>query len=413
MEHENADADAGRVPAEMLEDLRLLRGALRQIAAQLESIPGIPIVGVVGAQLGGMAGTLQSIRQMVVVGELRRRLEGFEVRAFQFVEDPAPFEMTGETLWPLLPWTSIGRTDLLACSALVELSEVGLAGLEGVSEIASKAISLTASGQADADPMVMVERLVERDALRRRLRYLRLTQPDAPRSAYMLVYFGDHGTVPSGSSLKVLSTRFQLELIEPPEDIGAMDLTALVAEAQVVISNETPLLSLAEGLGTATLALSRDRELEPDWPNRLEMPIPASQAAGPSSRRTTSESAIDGAFDELASKLASTGGSQLANTAPQRVQELSRRVRLLEEANQALRRLMERERHALLDQLSHGVASGPPTSGPATGLTPKRVSSYEERIGHLEDEIRRIYETRTMRALQPLRRVYSRLRRIR
>jgi 2-polyprenyl-3-methyl-5-hydroxy-6-metoxy-1,4-benzoquinol methylase len=84
------------VDASYRREMSRLAEQLSQVAAALRRVPPRPTVGV-------CAGTspLEGIRRAVVVAELRRRLDGFAVRAYNADPSAEVSDLTGEALFPL------------------------------------------------------------------------------------------------------------------------------------------------------------------------------------------------------------------------------------------------------------------------------------------------------------------------
>jgi hypothetical protein len=117
----------------------------------------------------------------------------------------------------------------------------------------------------------------------------------------------------------------------------------------------------------------------------------------------------DAAFDELASRLLGAGGQRAGTSPAARVAELAKRVEVLEAVNAGLRARLE----GLLGRPEDArpVSTPAVASGKMTAELKEVLSATERQAQHLQEEIDRIYSTRLMRTVQPLRRVYARVRR--
>src|ERR1700689_3744740 len=74
--------------AEKSRELELLRGQLGEIAGGLAQTPPQPVIGLLDSHGGTALAALAGISVAATLGELRRRLGGFEVRAYLPVSEP-------------------------------------------------------------------------------------------------------------------------------------------------------------------------------------------------------------------------------------------------------------------------------------------------------------------------------------
>jgi hypothetical protein len=131
-------------------------------------------------------------------------------------------------------------------------------------------------------------------------------------------------------------------------------------------------------------------------------------------RRDQAAGALDLYFDDLAGVLVSEAARQLSISAPQRLAELAEQVTSLESVNAGLRHRLAKERTAIAQHLRHArlqdqlAAAGDAQVSDGHALQEVRQGRAE--IQRLQEEISAIYATRTMRAAQPARRIYRRLR---
>lgn len=410
MKYDNVEVADGNPAASHIDELVALRDDLHRIASHLGSIPPVPVLGVIGGGQAGVTGALDTLRQAVAVTELRRRLDGFEVRSYNLIESPLPSTVTGETLWPLGAATTTPADQLSSCLALLSAVEETPTELEKALADAPNVIKLltqTAEAEiATVDPIMMLRRVLGPEALGARLRYLQMAAPGTPHSKYLLYHLRDRLQGDStGAGLDLLARRFELELTRTPDDIGPLDLAALVAGASLVLSDEGSFVKLSSGLGIPALSVPTDEAELSTW---------VLNAALPTAGIEEFEPAGDAAFDELGAKLTELSSRWLADTAPERIQDLAHRVEILETVNSGLRSLLHKERRVLADLLASAEAVDAVAQisarRPASASTRKQLQLYEERIEHLEEEIRRIYGTRLMRSIKPLRHLYSRVR---
>ena len=85
-------------------EVERLRGEVAAIARGLSSVPRRPVIGLLEAAHPAELRTLARLRTAVVLAELRRRMLGFEVRAYGLHPEPIETGVVGETVRPLLPW---------------------------------------------------------------------------------------------------------------------------------------------------------------------------------------------------------------------------------------------------------------------------------------------------------------------
>jgi hypothetical protein len=204
-----------------------------------------------------------------------------------------------------------------------------------------------------------------------------------------------------------------------------------VAASGLVVTGSPAMLALATGLSRPALGVARDGSdqgssaawaPEDQRVARVEELVALAPVATAGSdldrRRDEGVSTLDLFFDDLAGELLSAGARQLSVSAPQRLSELTEQVRTLESVNAGLRARLTQERSAIAGFL--GPGSHQEWSGRSPAL---RVSGSERalwdlnpsqaEITRLQKEIAAIYATRTMRVLQPARRLYGRLRTLR
>lgn len=420
------------------EEMARLHEQVSVVARALRNVPPLPTVGVAAP-----GGGLDAVRQAVVVAELRRRLDGFSLRSYHAGASAGAAELSGEPLFPLSLGEGIAAevdAMVLAAPSFAGTSSGELASGELASGLTSGLASELASGLASglaeegvevsdisswpADPVGLAGRLLSRAVLDRRRRYLDLTGHHGGGSAPTIVTNLDQPA--EGSPLAGLARRRAARVVTVQPGEGPLDLAAVVAGADVVVTDDAALASLACGLDRPIIVVADRPGAFSRWARGAGLAVGTLEelpALGEDlSRRPASEARddlwgiLDTAFDDLAARLLSAGTRRTAAAAPARIAELARRVQVLEAANAGLRGRLE----LLLGQLEIPPV---PAAGPAgaAGAASRAVSKRtEESLGqaqaqvqHLQEEIDRIYSTRLMKTVQPVRRVYGRLRALR
>lgn len=381
---EPADAGGsalGQILTERNRELHSLRQTLADIARLAGGGPSHPVVGVLDAGGDDELVALRTLRVDVARMELRRRLAGFEIRAFSLAPDVAEPGTGPDGIQPLGPWSPARAADLRSqLDALVVLPRVGPEGEQAVADLveAGVAVHRMPAHVTEVDILALADRLVGADVPAQRAEYLRvsgllpvdrphvITAPDAPS--------------PSRKG------KGQPVSIQPAPSISALDLMGLLASARAVESSDVGLQTLAAALGRS------------DPTTRVEL---AGRA--------------DFQFDELYTAVIGDAGRRLAGTVPQRLAELQERVATLEAVNAGLAGALGRERYAMAAEVARlRSAPGLETRGRPNPVQVQRLSSDLDRTAaekaNLEAEIGRIYATKTMRTAAPARRLYGRFR---
>jgi hypothetical protein len=217
-------------------------------------------------------------------------------------------------------------------------------------------------------------------------------------------------------------------VIDVEEEIGPLDLMALVRSAHLIATDSSALAAVAVSLGRPVLGVTdeADRRLAP-WSDPATVPAGSAQilvslgealpdGAARQELLAVLASRSDRTFDDLSGRLAVAGGARLSQSVPQRLRELTERVEILEVVNRSLRESLERERSVMAAEVArlsgqpdaHGEV--PPTTYAEAYRLGRDLVRAETEVNHLKSEIQRIYSTRTMRVVAPVRRIYSRLR---
>lgn len=384
-----AGSGLGEKLAERNRELYALRSLVSDIARLAGDGPTHPVVGVLDAG-GSELAALRVLRAETTRLELRRRLAGFEVRAYTLDPDQSGSGIGAEGLQPLAPWHPGSAGDLRAAvDALVVLPGVPAQAEAVLAELTGAGIPVIRMGTRTEAPDVLAVayRIVGPDVPAQRSEYLRVAGVIPAGTPYSLLVTGTGGTGARPDET--------VRTVRPQVDVSALDLVGMVASAEVVTGDDSAMAALAAGLGRPTGRTGEDPDLV----------------------RSRLGGAVDRYFDEMYARLAVEAGRRLAATVPQQLADLRARVALLESVNAGLASTLGRERftmatevarlHALEDQAGSSRAN------------PMLVDRLNQDLGRaaaeaarLEDEIARIYATRTMRAVAPVRRIYGRLRAI-
>ena len=389
---------------------------LHQIVATVAHItgpaPSRPTVGVLEVPSGDSRGpadeALRSLRMAVAVDELRRRLPGFDVRAYTLASEITVSELAEDSVQSLAPW---GRARVAELGA--EVDGLAVLGDGGPSEDESDAAlaELEKAGVAihrltgepiDPDPLVLAGRLGEPKMLERRREYLTVTGQAPADRPYVLTLPAD----PAGTGLdeKIGPGR---AVIRPAERVVPVDLLGLIEGAEFVVTSSSALKALALGLGRPVV----DSVAELDSTG-----APGRDPAREAERLTGLVSGADRVFDQLYLRLLEDAGSRLASTALEQLASLQRRVASLEAVNAGLRRTLARERSVMASEVRRRD-SGPAAPDAAWSTfnvdrMTRDLAAAQAHMTRLQGEIDAIYATRTMKALAPARRLYAIARRI-
>jgi 2-polyprenyl-3-methyl-5-hydroxy-6-metoxy-1,4-benzoquinol methylase len=418
--------------ASMDRELGLLRGHLAQISRHLSTVAPRPAIGVVDTHPPGELPALASIRTSVIVAELRRRLDGIEVRACSLTSE-AGTGVDGEPVYPLLagPGQSASPTlseleGLVASPGGLSARLAEMAGARLPSELTEHAFGDGRTSEP-ADALAVVDRSFTEDFLALRGLYLRVVG-SVPASGGLVVghLVGDTTGGSISEPLAALARQVDSEPMVIPRDIAPVDLVALVGAADLVVTDSPSLAALAAGLRRSVIVVS-DGGDSLRWAQDAGMASGGSvdvvSLAGDVDARNTEEirdyliQKADLSFDALVGPLITTTGRGLARTMGLRLAQLAGRVDVLESVNEGLRRNLLRERMALANGLGlpDSLANRPSQRGSFKGpsMHPRTASEAEIQIGQLQDEIDRIYATRLFRYAKPLRDVYGRMRSLR
>jgi 2-polyprenyl-3-methyl-5-hydroxy-6-metoxy-1,4-benzoquinol methylase len=451
-------------------EVHRLRGELAAIARHMENTPRRPVIGLLdGSERLSEFPALVRVRFTVLLAEIRRRVIGFEVRAYGLSPEPTETGLAGETVRSLSPWDAERSSQTRAeVEAVVVLAGTAApASLQRVLEdlveagcplhtmmleappwsvgLLSSRLPVTGTTTAPttpgrprsvSDPLALADRLVDPTSLTARADYLRLRGTLPETAGFVLGYWTDVDPTTRGRAEQTLSSiarRAGTDLVVIDTDdadsglagtvlavseLAPIDLLATVASAGLVVTTSPALLALATSLGRPTLGVATGEpadilslsvsptkdQLVGRIDDLVALAPVAMAGADVDQRRDQAAGALDLYFDDLAGVLVSEAARQLSISAPQRLAELAEQVTSLESVNAGLRHRLAKERTAIAQHLRHArLQDQLAAAGDA------QVSDGHA-LQRLQEEISAIYATRTMRAAQPARRIYRRLR---
>jgi hypothetical protein len=439
-----------------------LRAELGAIARSLAATPQAPRLGVI---LGDPLSPIGKVRIAALLAELTRRLPGFSFTTYALAEAPEVVGATGIATHALLPWTEERAVRLptevdafvIVCSKPGDLEEplrTIVKDLEGSGPPLHLIAATPAQALADAplqggvhqaapvavvvDPVALGCRLFAQPLLEGRLDHLRAIGhgPTADRFAVVSL----EGLPPAESAsvwsaVDAVGRRLDAEVVvvrragdsspsSASSDLEPVDLLALLNGAAVVISDDPGTLALAATLTTPAVAVaageSASRRALTEWAESYGFRVsggdglvPAVELSlatetGPSEVQMIT--AIEILLDDLAGAVVSSVGPRLTQSVPQRLAELVDEINVLEAANAGLRLVLGRERSAFAARAQ--VQLRPEQAVDRPDLK-RSLHEAQQEIARLRFELDAVYGTRTMRAVQPARRVYAKLRTLR
>jgi 2-polyprenyl-3-methyl-5-hydroxy-6-metoxy-1,4-benzoquinol methylase len=297
------------------------------------------------------------------------------------------------------------------------------------------------------DPLVLGSRVARRDTLAMRLHYLRAIGRLTTTRPYVLVLASgeDPGRqaglarvvreiafeseadlvgISPGDSVLPLETFSPFSSVIPPGEVGEIDLLALVSEAKLVVTDVGAIAALALSFERPLLAVqgdsdllelgvwSRDPDLVAATPAELlgRMDVAISRSRDASFLRRL-ESACDLAYDDLGVQLTGAAGRRMLTTVPEAMRTQQSRITTLEQANLALQARLVGERLAVAQSLATGTGIARVAQLEDDLQLARRRTEDAERSGAgAVAELEAIKSTKTMRYLEPSRRIYARLR---
>ena len=447
------------------EELEALGAQVKELLALAQGYVAQPCVGVLPAEAdSGETGETgetalspwDSLRASVTVAELRRRLHHSAVRLVEVGGSrghPAS-DWSGEPIEQLGSLREGGAATVAHdFDALVVVdaarSPSGLAGIEAH----GCPVQTLDDDETLPDLLVLAERVAVGTSLPLRLEYLRAASliPAAP--SYTLVSAGAASDARLRALARVveqLAADSQSEVWVLPApgpyanpgaaelvaasvkgsrvlgELAAIELLAVVAGADLLVTDcaapaalamsfRRPLLCVEGDPGLDRLAAhSGDPDLVAAKPSDLLalVHIAAKRAEDRHFDEQTA-TALDVAFDEMASSVERAATRRLATTLPQALAGMRQRIDRLERANAASARRMAAERNAL-GRRAVALAGGAGPDDSNAGMLVERAERKREEAEEAARAASAAYEavmaTKTMRLLSPARRAYGLLR---
>lgn len=377
----------------------------------------------------------RSLRMSITLVELRRRLIGFDLRAFTPGGAAPDWQLGPDAVESLDPWGGGSAVALQGeVDALVVLpGPVGPEGGRALDELkeADLPIHWLAAGEEDPDPLVLAGRLADDRLLAARREYLVVTgQLPADRDFVLCL--------PADSAGPSLDREVHREkaVFRPAPPPSPIDLLGVVSASDAVVTSSPAVLAIAVALarpvahggeraapwarGLPTVAPTGPEKIRPSNRPRTGHPagdeIPDEPPSEPYARFLAEVTArADRCFDEAERALVDCAGRRIAQTTAQRLDSLQRRVATLGQVNSGLRAALGRERTIMAAEIRRHQGK-PADVGPWSAFAIERLqqdlTAAHHALNRLQAEIDGIYATRTMRTVAPLRRVYGRLRRL-
>jgi hypothetical protein len=302
------------------------------------------------------------------------------------------------------------------------------------------------------EPLVLVDRLRDAASLNKRVAYLRLMgwiptanrimavqatailKPHLPGlvaalgalaedSGIKFVIFETSGSPDDVAVATALTTALSDQTTMLSADNGALAVLAMVHAADLIMSSSPQMLAVSVGLGRPAVGLDfattgaiddfaewcGDTGVVVTTALELVQCIRGPLFRGPlPDARDTMQSALDHCFDHVAD-LVGDCTSPLGRTRsrPAHVAFLERRVGVLEAVNDGLGRQLAAERLRFAEHAAK--LTGRPVAG-GDMRSQIELERTQLQLDQARQEIQAIYGTRTMRAVGPARRLYSRMR---
>lgn len=361
-------------------------------------------VAVVAAGPPGPPGLASRLAAEVVVAELRLRRPDLRIEA-RAAPAGAALDFDGE------PAGTLGSVACaLVCAGPADRAAGELIDAYGDRGAATEVVALGAPGP---DPLALAGRLVTPEQRDRHLDLLRLAHTLPSDRPYLVSVLRDP---PAGCDVAVDSFAFRLGGVAyvPAGRITPIDLLAAVSGAAVVVSDDPQMLTLATAAGRPALAVDPDRlallghpPISPARAVRHPDDLLARTGAPPppsDEERHAAETAADRLLDGIAGRLGPTTGRPAD---AEMVAVLQERVRLLEATNAALR---ARLYVAARPPRRADRAAGEPAADAELAALRQALAAADGDLRRLQDELERLYATKTMKLVSPARQVYGRLR---
>jgi hypothetical protein len=372
----------------------------------------------------GLAGAIGALAAETVAAELRDRLGPDTVELGSLspgIQGPA---LDGVPALPLLPWDPSRAESVARATASAVVTMVG-PGSEAaraiVDDLSARGVyvEVIPLGGASPDPLILSARLHTDEQIQLRAELLRLSEA-LPSAGEYIVGHVENGPPGVDVAIESFAYRSGRELRPLGSEPSPLDLAAYVAGASVVVTDSTALASVAGAHRRPTVLLA------PGAPLLDRLPAEWPSAEGPSAEWLHERvGSVEIFLDGLATRVGGERARLAARSDADVVAELEERVRVLGEVNTALRRRLDGERAALVALLrargrlpaggrlpARGQlpAGGPPGGSP--GPTHAALEEARAEARRAQEELDRLYATKTMRAVEPVRNLYRRVRSI-
>lgn len=389
-----------------MDDLRVVQSALADIDNLIPG-PERPVtLGIIDDRADddeALDATLRALRMAVAVGEIARRMPGYAVRSFTRASSLPLCGLAGEVIEPLPIPEGESEPDLRGDADVVVVLDCDGGWLDP-----------PAHRLADADTpdiVVLASRLASEALLESRRQYLVTTAGLPADRRYVLCLPPDS----AGDELEKLAQDLAV-VVRPDPPPGPVDLLGLIHSAAVVVTSSSAVAATAVSL-RRPVVLQTFNEMA-QWTGRLgarhlEDLASLIDVASDTDHRVAVMDEVDRRFDELSLAIEQGSVPAVARTTVERVAALGRRLAALESANAGLREVLLRERLAMAREIQRRNAEEIPEEEPLSATVLARRLAVEQKVASdLQAEIERIYATRTMRMMAPIRRTYGRLRQL-
>ena len=472
-EAEVTTSDKLELLAARSEELEALGAQVKELLTLAEGFVAPPGVGVLAARAdptGTASSPWQGLRTSVAVAELRRRLHHSTVRLLALGGDRRilaadssaptdPSDWSGEPVEDLGSLLDGGAARVARdFDALVVVDPAMSAdGLASVEAHGCPVLSLDASDATSAealpDLLLLADRVAAGTSLPLRLEYLRATGKMPTEPKYMVTSAGAASEARLRSLSRVIeqlaadSESAVLVIASPgpyahPDasrilssgikgarvlgDLAEIDLLAVVAGAEMLVTDAAGPAALALSLRRPLLCVEGDPELDrlvacsgdPDLvaakpTDLLPLVHIAAKRAEAEQFAVPLTAAVDFAFDDLAGGLERAAARRLLTSLPGALDGMRRRISLLERARAASARRIAVERNALGRRaltLNGGEGSSDTAVEMLVVLAESKRKEAEEAARVANEALEAVMATKTMRVLSPARRVYGQLR---
>jgi hypothetical protein len=386
-----------------MEELRVLRSALADIDNLVPGPPRPVAVGIVDDRADdgdALEATLRALRLAVAVGEIARRMPGHAVRSFTRASSLPLCGLAGEVVEPLPFPEGASEPDLRGeADAVVVLDGDG--GWRDPS-----ALRLTAADTPDV--VVLASRLGPEALLESRRQYLVLTGGLPADGPYVLCL----PAASAGDELEKVVQELAV-VVRPDPPPGPVDLLGLIHSAAVVVTSSSAVAAAAVSLGRPVVVQTFNEMAQ--WTGRfgaghLEDLASLIDVASEAGDRAALMDEVDRRFDELCLAIEQGSVPAVARTTVERVAAMGRRLAAVESANAGLREVLLRERLVMAHEIRRrDAAEIPEEESLSATVLARRLAVEQKAASDLRAEIERIYATRTMRMMAPVRRTYGRL----